>query len=203
MFCYVCGTKIPDDTNFCPACGAETVQGRALSRHNPPNTVRRNSFSVPSILIVVVSVAMIMAMLSLPLVHFIMKKDHIYTVSLNGENYMAYNDEQIVDELKTFVILIITCVAAVNAFSIAQKYGLAAISTMVNLWLIFILEGRLSTLWHSELKSYSYIEKTHKFADGMIICTIGAFALFVLTVTAYKIQRYNKAKEVRCDPEKE
>jgi hypothetical protein len=44
MFCSKCGTQIPDDAVFCPACGTKTVnQGTSTQQDSAQDTAQQNS----------------------------------------------------------------------------------------------------------------------------------------------------------------
>ncbi len=206
MFCYACGAKIPENTKFCPACGAEMTQAKAVTCQKPYDAGRHSRFDALSILMLVVSVAMLLSMLSLPLFHFTKgdgdEDDDVYTVSLYGENYMTYREEEISAAIKTDATLIITCTVAIAAFVLAKKNGLAAISATINLLLIYILESQMSTLWRSEYSySYSYTKRSHDFAEGMTICTVGAFVLLALAVIVFIRQKTQASKQPNFDTE--
>ncbi len=201
MFCSNCGTKIADNVQSCPSCGAELGKSFISFQQTTP-AVNPKKFGTLSALIVIFSVLILIAITSLPLLHFSIGSIYsnsgedptVYTMNWLGENKIpSYCEKVILPAVKLWCVLIVVFTFATIVFTIIEKTALGLGSTIANLIATLCLDGQASFLW-SEYDTSIYLKYYTDNATGLNICIFSSIALIVLFFIA-NFSRNNKNKE--------
>lgn len=208
MFCYKCGQQLPDNSKFCSSCGtALTSEPQPIqNQQRYVNPVQVNQYTAPqkksisirnmqmdtrTIIIMGISLLMILSMIVLPMFTLGWNKSSSggdYTISLLGDNYMAYHgvrDDIVSFSRMTFVLTLVTIVLTV-AFKVLQKIKFAFFASISTVALYIIYNLFVSSTWNSG--GTTYTEHVTTLGGGNVICLISSIGICVLTFLEWRKQ---------------
>ena len=199
MFCYKCGTQIPDNSKFCSNCGAQISNPQAAPQRLM-NSLNINSlkidtkFDTKTIICFIVAAVMLLSMLVLPM--FTVKSSQ--TISLLGDNYFANKSIQTtINTLSRIAfILLLAATAATVVFRITKKTLYSFISSCVNGGILLLYIGSIVNAWTT-----TYSEAPITPAAGTVLCFGCSIALFVLSFLEFKKEKENNQTKSPTPPQ--
>lgn len=154
----------------------------------------KSKFDTSTIINIIISVVMILAMLVLPMFNLSYApnyKHKAYTISLLGDNYMAGHG--IRDDIITFsritFIFMLAAIIAIVVFKITKKTRFAFISSAINLCVLLAYDLYVNGVWLNAAKKYDTYATIVE--SGNVICIGCAIAFLVLSYRAYKREKEN------------
>ena len=194
MFCYKCGTQIPDSSKFCSNCGAQISSPQA-SPQRLMNNFNINSFKIDTkfdtktIICFIVAAVMLLSMLVLPM--FTLESSRTYTISLLGDNYMPMKSTQTTINTLSRVafIFMLAAVVATVVFRITKKFTNSFISSLIGAGVLFFYDVSILGTWMS---GGSYYDERAVIPGAANVLCIGCIAgLIVLSFLALKKEKEN------------
>lgn len=222
MFCYKCGTQIPDNSKFCSSCGAQinieskpepVVAGGIVmcpTCHQTYNAFHNTScphcsgvnrinlskvkFDTKTIICLIVAAVMLLSMLVLPM--FTVKSSQ--TISLLGDNYFANKSiQKTINTLSRIAfIFLLAATAAIVVFRITKKTRYSFISSCVNGGILFLYIGGIVNAWTT-----TYSEAPITPGAGTVLCLGCSIALFVLSFLEFKKEKENNKPKSPTPPQ--
>ena len=195
MFCHNCGTKIESNTKFCGNCGAKTgnVTVSSISSEKAINPMQFQ-LDISTVINIVISVAMVLAMLILPMFKLSYDPDYknrYYTISLLGDNYMA--GHSIKSDITTFsritFIIMIASVIALIFFKLAKKTRLTLISSAINFGILGAYNSYVNYAWMNDASRYDEYSTIIDAGNGLCLCC--SLALFILSLRQFIKEKKN------------
>lgn len=199
MFCYKCGTQIPDNSKFCSNCGAQisnpqSVPQRMMNSFNINSLKIDTKFDTKTIICFIVAAVMLLSMLVLPM--FTVKSSQ--TISLLGDNYFANKSIQTtINTLSRIAfIFLLAATAAIVVFRISKKTRYSFISSCVNGGILFLYIGSIVNAWTT-----TYSEAPITPGAGTVLCLGCSIALFVLSFLEFKKEKENNQTKSPTPPQ--
>ncbi len=200
MFCYKCGKQLPDNSRFCSSCGAILTTEPQQTRNNhvvsqkTNISIRKIKIDTRTIVMLGISLLMILSMIILPMFTLSWNDSGSggdYTISLLGDNYMAYYGERddIVSASQMTFVLTLVAIVLTAAFKVLQKIKMAFISSLSTVALYLIYNLFVSSTWNSARTTYT--DHITTLGGGNVICLIGSISICVLTILELRKQSYS------------
>ena len=201
MFCYKCGTQIPDNSKFCSNCGAQinieskpepVVAGGIVmcpTCHQTYNAFHNTScphcsgvnrinlskvkFDTKTIICLIVAAVMLLSMLVLPM--FTLESSRTYTISLLGDNYMPMKSTQTtINTLSRIAfIFMLAAIVATVVFRITKKFANSFISSLIGAGVLFFYDVSILGTWMS---GGSYYDERAVIPGAANVLCIGCIA---------------------------